>query len=512
MRDYTQEQVKILLVYPDYFEGQKKADGGNYSEGLASISATVKAGGHWCELLHLRHEHDEHEFKNKLREFDCDIIGFSIRTTIFDSCKNLIKWTKEAKPESFVYCGGYHITLVPDEVIALDGVDAVMIGEGELSTLEFCDKLKLGQDYKDIESMYFKMPDGSVKRNAVMPLLENLDELPIPDFNLFDFKNLETTKIKTAIVMMSRGCVFSCTYCGNSQFRNVYPNKNKFTRFRSARNGIAYLEKLLELHPEIEYINFRDAIFNMFPETGWFDDFIALYKEKINKPFTCNLRLDLLKEDTVRKMKEAGCYLIDVGVETGDYELRTKYLKRMTTDEQMINAFSWFHKYGITTLTYNIVGLPYENLAKALKTIKLNAKLNPDKIIPNIFYPYPMTVLHDIAKEAGFLPDIIPANCRVPLKQDGFKEHEVLYAANFFMKYMKRYKRCGKLPGFIGRPLERYYDFIFTGPLTPRRFLVWCHDRKAGLYKGLKKLLVNKTPRLYLALRNRKLKNIKNRT
>jgi hypothetical protein len=308
--------------------------------------------------------------------------------------------------------------------------------------------------------------------------------------------------------MMSRGCVFSCTYCGNSQFRNVYPNKKHFTRFRSAENGIAYLEKLLELHPEIEYISFRDAIFNMFPETGWFDEFIALYKEKINKPFTCNLRLDILKEETVRKMKEAGCYLVDVGVESGDYELRVKYLKRMMTDEQMIDAFSWFRKHGITALTYNIIGLPHENLAKALKTIKLNAKLNPDQIIPNIFYPYPMTELHDTAKKAGFVPDSIPADCRVPLKQPGFKEHEVLYAANFFMKYIKRYKRCAKLPEIIGKPLERWYDFIFTGPLTPRRFLVWYSDRKAGIYKSLKKLLMNKKPALYLALRNRKLKSI----
>ena len=511
MRDYTQEQVKILLVYPDYFEGQSysKSNGGNYSEGLASISATVKSDGHWCELMHLRHEHGENEFKNKLKGFDCDIIGFSIRTTIFDSCKNLIRWTKDVKPDCFVFCGSYHATLVPDEVIAVDGVDAVMIGEGELPTLEFCGRLKAGEDYTGIESMYFKMPDGNIKRNPVRPLLEDLDQLPIPDFNLFDYKNLETSKIKTAIVMMSRGCVFSCTYCGNSQFRNVYPNRKKYARFRSAQNGIAYLEKLLGLHPEIEYINFRDAIFNMFPETGWFDEFIDLYKAKINKPFTCNLRLDLLTEDTVRKMKEAGCYLIDVGVETGDYELRTKYLKRMMTDGQMINAFAWFHKYGITTLTYNIIGLPHENLAKTLKTIKLNVKLNPDKIIPNIFYPYPMTVLHDIAKEAGFVPDVIPADCRAPLKQAGFKEHEVLYAANFFMKYIKRYKRCGKLPKFIGKPLEKYYDFVFTGPLTPRRFLVWYSDRKTNVYKRLKNILVNKTPRLYLALRNRKLKNIR---
>jgi radical SAM superfamily enzyme YgiQ (UPF0313 family) len=207
-------------------------------------------------------------------------------------------------------------------------------------------------------------------------------------------------------------------------------------------------------------------------------------------------------------MKEAGCYLIDIAVESGDYEIRTKYLKRMMTDEQIINAASWFHKYGITFLTYNIVGLPYENLAKALKTIKLNAKLNPDKIIPNIFIPYPMTVLRDIAKEVGSVPDVIPADCRVPFKQGGFKEHEVLYAANYFMKYIKRYKRCAKLPKFIGKPLEKYYDFAFTGPLTPRRFLVWWADRKAAMYKSLKSFVKNRSPKLYLKLRNKRLKNI----
>jgi len=259
---------------------------------------------------------------------------------------------------------------------------------------------------------------------------------------------------------------------------------------------------LLEQYPEIEYINFRDSIFNSYPE--WFDNFIDMYKEKIHRPFTCNLRLDLLKEDTVRRMKEAGCYLIDVGVESGDYEIRTKYLKRMMTDEQMINAFSWFHKYNITSLTYNIVGLPYEDLRKALKTIKLNVKLNPNKIIPNIFYPYPMTVLHNIAKEAGFVPDVIPADCRVPLKQKNFKEHEVLYAANYFMKYVKRYKRCEKLPRFIGKPLEKYYDFVFTGPLTPRKFLVWWSDQKAKIYRFAKNFMINKTPSLYLKLRDKR--------
>lgn len=501
MIDLHGRKARVLLVYPDYTErdSRHKNAGGNYSEGLASISAVLKEAGHSVRLLHLLYSHSKEEFIEKVRAEQPDLIGFSTRTTAFEDVRQMAPWAKEAAPDAFVFCGSYHVTLVPDEVIAVDCVDGACIGEGEYPLRELCDKMTAGEDYHDVASFYFKEENGNIIRNPVRPLLEDLDELPIPDFDLFDFQNLEGVKVNTAIVMMSRGCLFSCTYCGNSQFRNVYPNKKKYCRFRSPENAIQYLQTLLEKYPNIEYINFRDAIFNMYQD--WFDIFIELYKEKIHKPFTCNLRLDSLTEDTVRKMKEAGCYLIDVGVESGDYEIRTKYLRRMMTDEQMINAFSWFHKYKITSLTYNILGLPHEDLHKALKTIKLNAKLNPDRIIPNIFYPYPMTVLRDIAAKAGYLPDVIPPNARVPLKQEHFPEHEVLFAASYFMYYIKRYKNIDKWPKFLRQSREKWLDFCFTGPLTPRRFLVWVYDVKENVLLRAKRLVRNHMPKLYLKLR-----------
>ena len=192
--------------------------------------------------------------------------------------------------------------------------------------------------------------------------------------------------------MMSRGCLYSCTYCGNSQFRNVYPNKKLYARFRSPENAILYLKTLLEKYPQSKVLNFRDAIFNMCPK--WFEEFIELYKKEINLPCTGNIRFDILTEDTVRRMKEAGFYTIDMGLESGDQETRYKLLKRFHTDEMLINCSKWFKKYGIEQLTYNIIGLPYEDIHKALKTIKLNAKMESDRMIPNIFYPYPIVLLH----------------------------------------------------------------------------------------------------------------------
>lgn len=477
-----------------------KVSGGSYSEGLASISAVLKQGGHSVSLLHLLYLHDEEEYKKKLKEKgEFDIIGFSVRTTAFPDVKTYIKWTKEVYPDVFIICGSYHCTLVPGEVLAVDGVDAVCIGDGEYAELELCDKMSAGEDYTNIESLWFKNEDGSFKKNPVRPLFADLDRIPIPDFDLFDYKNLDSVKVDTAIVMMSRGCFYNCTYCGNSQFRNVYPNKKIYARFRSPENAILYLKTLLSKYPNIKFINFRDAIFNMFPD--WFDKFIELYKKEIHLPFTCNVRFDILTEDTVRRMKEAGCYTIDMGLESGDQEIRFKYLKRYMTDEMVINCSKWFHKYGIDQLTYNIIGLPYEDIHKALKTIKLNARMKSDRYIPNIFYPYPGTLLYETAKKAGFLPEVITPDCRVPLKQEQFPEEQVLFIEAYFGHFVRRYKWAFAMPAWLGKPYEKWLDHRVTGRHVPYKFYVALHDFYAKIRNKLKDFLIDRLPKVYIKLR-----------
>ena len=200
-------------------------------------------------------------------------------------------------------------------------------------------------------------------------------------------------------------------------------------------------------------------------------------------------------------MKEAGCYTIDMGLESGDQEIRFKYLKRYMTDEMMINCSQWFHKYGIAQLTYNIIGLPHEDIRSALKTIKLNAKMRSDRMIPNIFYPYPGTKLYEIAKEAGFLPEVITPDCRVPLVQEQFPEHEVLFIEAYFTHFVRRYKWAYAMPKWLGRPYERFLDVRVTGRFVPHKALVAVHDVYAKGRSKAKDLLINHMPKLYMKLR-----------
>lgn len=469
-------------------------------EGLASISAVLKQGGHSVSLLHLLYYHNEQEFKEKLKAAgEFDIVGFSVRTTAFPDSREYIKWTKEFCPDVFVVCGGYHCTLAPDDVLAADGVDCVCVGDGEFPELELCDKMSAGEDYTDVKSLYFKMPDGSFKHNPIAPLFSDLDRYPIPDFDLFDYKNLESSKVGMAIVVVSRGCFYNCTYCGNGNFRKVYPNKKIYARFRSPENAILYLKTLLEKHPYIKVINFRDAIFNMFPD--WFDKFLDLYKKEIGLPCTGNIRFDILTEDTVRRMKESGFYTIDMGLESGDPEMRFKYLRRYQTDEMIINCSKWFHKYGIAQLTYNIIGLPYEDIHRALKTIKLNARIKSDRTIPNIFYPYDGTPLYEIAKKAGFLPEGDFTQRRVPLVQPQFPEEQVLFIEGYFMHFVKRYRLAFALPRFLGVPYEKCLDHRVCGKHVPYMFYVHLHDGFVRVRNNLKDFLVHHLPGVYMKLR-----------
>ena len=495
-------KARMLLVYPDYTDRDisQKGTGGNYMEGLASISAVLKQSGHEVKLLHLLNLHTEERYKERLLgagEFD--IIGFSVRTTAFPDVQTYVKWTKEACPDALIVCGGYHPTLVPEVVLAAEGVDCVCIGDGEYAELELCDKMSADEDYLNVESLWFKMADGSIKKNPVRPLFSDLDRLPIPDFDLFDYDNLESSKVQTAIVVVSRGCFYNCTYCGNGNFRKVYPNKKIYARFRSPQNAILYLKTLLAKHPYIKYINFRDAIFNMFPE--WFDEFIELYKKEIALPCTGNIRFDILTEDTVRKMKEAGFYTIDMGLESGDQEMRFKYLRRYQTDEMIVNCSHWFHKHGIAQLTYNIIGLPHEDIHKALKTIKLNARMKSDRVIPNIFYPYEGTALYDISKEAGFIPEGDLTKRRVPLVQPQFPEEQVLFIEAYFMHFVKRYQRAFRMKGKWGKWYESWLDRRVTGKHVPYKFYVWLHDRYTDVRNAMKDFAVNHLPKVYLKLR-----------
>jgi len=228
--------LRILFIYPDFLETARNARNipGNYSEGLASLSAVLKQGGHHVDLYHLTRMPDKTEFINRVRGYDPGIIGLSIRTSALNIASEMAVWLDEELPDIYVMAGMYHPSLAPEETINLRGIDAMCIGEGEYVCLDFVNYFaEHGVPDVSADSFWIKDKDGLIRKNPVRPFITDLDKLPFPDLDIFDYRSLRSnSQQNTAEVIVSRGCIFSCTYCANAQLRNIYPDKTNYARFR----------------------------------------------------------------------------------------------------------------------------------------------------------------------------------------------------------------------------------------------------------------------------------------
>ena len=128
--------------------------------------------------------------------------------------------------------------------------------------------------------------------------------------------------------------------------------------------------------------------------------------------------------------------------------------------------------------------------------------MRSDRVIPNIFYPYPGTVLYDTAKEAGYLPDVISPDVRVPLIQKQFPEHEVLFIEAYFQHFMNRYRRAFAMPGWLGKPYEKWLDRRVTKRHAwSYKLLVKMHDAYAHMRSKIKSFVIDHLPKIYMKLR-----------
>ena len=113
----------------------------------------------------------------------------------------------------------------------------------------------------------------------------------------------------------------------------------------------------------------------------------------------------MVDKELLKSLKKANCTRINMGVEVGNEQLREEILRRKMSNEQIIQAFDQAHKFGIKTLAYNMIGLPYETPEMIRETINLNKRLVPDNVAIFFFYPYPGTELYEVCRREGFLSD-----------------------------------------------------------------------------------------------------------
>jgi anaerobic magnesium-protoporphyrin IX monomethyl ester cyclase len=496
--------MKVLFVYIDLAAQKNRkgelvcSPGGWFQEGIASIAACLRQAGHQVALYHLVNPVAREEFVKAVRRHAPDVAGLSIGSAIFPMSTRYARWAKEAGAPLTV-AGGVHAMMMPEQTLA-GGYDIACVGEGERPMVELCDRLQRGEDITTIPSLHVKTDKGVVA-NPTGPLIEDLDELPYPYFDLFDFRRLVSSQTYTALARVSRGCPYNCAYCCNRQIRALYPNPKSFARTRSPAGAIGYLKALRSAYPQMRYVNFMDDI--LHPNEAWLEEFLPMYKREIGLPFAAQHRPGLLTERATSLLRDAGCYELHFGLESGNEEMRRKILKRGNiSDEQIIEAFRLCKKYKIATGAYSMIGLPFETMSMALETIKLNALVAPNLVWNPIFTPYPRIDLHRVAVEAGLVAEEPDYETEVILDNPGFRPRQVLFVRAYFKLFVNAYKLARRLPRLLRRPLEVALDRVFLFRFLPYGPLTRVGEGWMDLQAGGKAFVRRRFPWLYLRLRD----------
>lgn len=358
--------------------------------GIMSLTATLIQAGHEVLICSPRIS----EVDKKLDHFPARIIAYSIATGDHNFYAEFNKILKRRKANIFSVFGGPHPTFTPAFLKENQDVDAICIGEGDYSFVEFVNRYESGEDYHLTPNFHVRY-EGRIYENHVHNFIENLDALPFPDrdviYSNFPYARFRT--MKNFITM--RGCPYNCTYCFNHQYKMLYKGKGKFLRRRSVDNVISEILLVKNKYP-LEFVYFRDDNFALFPE--WLEEFSEKYSKKVNLPFACTSRLKPLSEKIVTALKKANCVTVEVGIEAGNSRVRNEILKRNMSDKEIIEGAKLFRSKGIKIMAENILGMPSSSLEDDLDTFQLNKECKVNYANSRLLQPYFGTEIYNYAK------------------------------------------------------------------------------------------------------------------
>ena len=361
--------------------------------GILYLSAALKKDGHEVAIADACRP--ESAF-SAVESFRPDVVMYSVRTGYHRYYARLNHELKRRFPDVLSVFGGPHVTFYPEMIEVDRDVDAVCVGEGELAVCDFMERLGRGGDYENTPNFWVRRA-GAVRRNAVRPLITDLDSIAVPDRGLLaSYPGVRGFPIRSFIA--SRGCPYDCSYCFNHAYFRIYEDKGQRVRMPSAAAFVREIADEFAKAP-FESLQFEDDIFGLSPR--WMDEFAQRLPADVGRPFSCNVRAELVTERLADQLARAGCASVWMGLESGDEKVRIELLDRSNTDDATRVAIERFQRRGIAVCTENIIGIPTTSLEQDLKTLRLNLDLKPDYLNCSIFQPYPKTDLGKVAVDAG---------------------------------------------------------------------------------------------------------------
>lgn len=370
--------------------------------GLGYIASPLLKDGHevsFCDVQEL----EQDEIPSGIAGHDFDVVCVSALITDFKYVQWFSGMIKDKFPGTTVIVGG-GLSTVSGFLLERSRVDITVCQEGEETIVELLRALKDDRDLKEVKGIFYRDPStDTVVSTPPRAPIEDLDSIALPAYDLFEVeKYIRTDKlgfsypVRSLSVITTRGCPYSCVFCDKGVWGGGY----------RARTAESILEEILWLKKKygVDAIVFSDDLFVLNKErVHEFCD--LLIKNRVDIAWSCNGRVNIMDEELLKKMQEAGCMTIAYGFETGSQRL-LDIMNKKTTVEQAKRAITLTRKYHIDVQPYLVLNMIGEDEESIQMTVDFCKEMGLPVGKFGIFTPLPNTKLYEMAEKAVKMPPL----------------------------------------------------------------------------------------------------------
>lgn len=453
--------MRIALVHPagsNWVPGQRDvttAANRMAPIGLLSLAAYLEARGHDVavyDLLGPRPARDRGGMVREILSGDPELVGFSATTSAFLDANDTAVAVRAARPGVRIAVGGVHASAIGAPLLErFPAFDFLCVGEGERTLAELADGASPG----GIDGLAWR-DGGAVRANPPRANLDDLDELPFPAYGkLRDFPRgyhlppFSYVDVPGATMITSRGCTYQCSYCDRSVFRRGFRSNSADYIYEHMRH--------LARRFGVRHVNVYDDLFTTNRRR------IAelcgrLAREPLGLRFNCAVHAGHADDDLLAMLKDAGCLMISVGIESGDPDLVARH-KSSVTLEQVRDTVRRIQEKGLRAKGLFMMGLPGETPESFARTSDFVVSLGLDDMNLSKFTPFAGAPCYaTIRDEGAFDEDWRLMNCLnftfVPKGFESRAQMDALYNAHVQRFYWS--------PGWRGRFTRRLWQHRHT--------------------------------------------------
>jgi len=283
------------------------------------------------------------------------VVGFSCMANLLPYTLLVAQALKARHPEKKVILGGTGPTAVEQAILRkFDAVDVIVRGEGERTVVDLMDTLAGGCDLRTVPGVSFRS-NSSVVENRPRPRISDLDALPWPAYH-----RLDMAAYRGCGVVTSRGCPYRCTFC------SVAPIWGREAVLRSVESVVAEMRHLFESYGVTMFL-LQDEYF-VSDKARMLSFCSALKSVGLPLNWKCFARINLVDEEMLRAMAEAGCVHVRYGVESGSDAVLRRVAKGFTA-RQASEVIALSAQIFPEVDAFFIWGFPFETMSDFYKSV-----------------------------------------------------------------------------------------------------------------------------------------------